>query len=169
MLVFLHSKTCVAELWNEDVSDRQALIAALCAESFGGAPVNLAVPDRDGWVQAAELARSRGVPIHVVVTNAPAGTFPRPDTDSFFVNEERQANFVRNILRDAEYLLAPETAGVYCALQSHRIARFDSTPSLILAPEDPMAHARELCTILDQPPDALLMLSQGRKRFLEFG
>lgn len=169
MLVFLHSKTCVAELWNEDDSDRQALIAALCAESFGGAPVNLAVPDRDGWVQAAEQARSRGVPIHFVVTNAPAGTFSETDTDSFFVNEERQANFVRNILRDAEYLLAPETAGVYCALQSHRIARFDSTPSLILAPEDPMAHARELCTILDQSPDALLMLSQGRKRFLEFG
>ena len=33
MLVFLHSKTCVAELWNEDVSDRQALIAALCEEA----------------------------------------------------------------------------------------------------------------------------------------
>lgn len=169
MLVFLHSKTCVAELWNEDTSDRQALIAGLCAKAFGGAPLNLAVPDRDGWMEAAEIARGRGVPVHFIVTNAPAGTFPKPDIDSFFVNEARQANFVRNILRDAQYLLAPETAGVYCALQSHRIATFDSTPSLILALEDPLAHAGELCTILEQPPDALWMLSQGRKRFLEFG
>lgn len=172
-LIYLHSRTCVAELWHEAIGDRPALLKDICFAAVkplaAGARVNLALPNRDGWVAAACAARDAGAPIHWIVTNAPAGTFPQPDVDSFFVNAQRQANFLRNILRDAEYLMAPETAGVFCALQSHRIARAEPTPSVIAALCDPMAEAAELCGILGRPASDLPMLGQGRKRFMEFG
>lgn len=168
-LVYLHPKTCIAEVWSEDSSDPAAVICAVCAEALKhDAVFNLAVPNRDGWVEAALRAKERGLPIQYIITNAPAGSFSDPAMDSFFVNEARQANFVRRILSEAEYLLTPETAGVYCALQSHRIARIEPTSAVILALQDPIDHAPLLCELLDISPGELPELMRGRKRFMEY-
>lgn len=168
-LVYLHPKTCIAEVWSEDVSDPAAVICTVCAEARKrDAVFNLAVPNRDGWIEAALQVKERGLPIQYVITNAPAGSFSDSAMDSFFVNEARQANFVRKILAEAEYLLSPETAGVYCALQSHRIARIEPASAVILALQNPIDHAPALCGLLDVAAERLPELMRGRKRFMEY-
>lgn len=172
-LVFLHSKTCAAQVWDESDAEKAALICELCREALSKMPVgvrriNVAVANRDDWIEAAMSAREQGAPIYNIITNAPAKAFAQPQMDAFFVNEARQINFLKKILQEAQYLMTPETAGVYCALQSHRIARAESTPSILLVLQNPMNNCFGLCEILQCSEAELSRLNQGRKHFMEF-
>lgn len=167
-LVYLHSKTCIAELWQESNTDQVQIIISVCKEAVKKArEINLALPNRDGWIEAACTAKEMGFPINFIITNARARTFSNSYIDSFYISEARQENFIRNILREAEYLLTPETAGIYCALQSHRIARAESSSSVVFALQNPMDKSTELCRILDKSPNELPSLMLGRHKFLE--
>ncbi len=167
-LCYLHSKTCVAELWR--LNEPQKVLPELCAaaaKGLGAEQLNVAFPKRQGWLEALQQLRLEGVPLAHLITDGPR-TGEEPE--AYLSDDGRRAAYIRHIAREAQYLLAPETAGVYWALQCHRIARAEATPTLLLALQDPLAHRKALGEILKVPEEEVskLML-RGRKQFLEFG
>lgn len=181
----LHHKTHVAELWHgktgraEDLVGTEipdgylAVIGAvyrrLTAEGLhpDGAPVNVAASS-SLWVSAALQAKAQGVPIRYII--CPFASMPWNDAYLVCVDvsRERAENYMRNIRRDADYILHPRTAAAYCALQSHRAALGEATPSVILATESPLLAEAEVCSVLGISGDLEQEILRSRKRFLEY-
>ena len=86
------------------------------------------------------------------------------------VTEARGENYVRKIYEMTEYVLHPETGRLYTGLQDYRVMWAESTPSVILALQDPLEAADRVCTLLGLPDAAALQAAQagGRKRFVEY-
>ena len=189
-IYFLHSKTYIAELWHGESQtaqefaapeDKLEAIRAIhklitdhnCNEHHGkefANTLNLAVLNRDGWVEAAIQAKDEGLELYFVETNAPRGTFVRRDVDSYLINEARQEIYIRNTYRETEYVLDHGTAGIYCVMQSHRVATAEAMPTVMLALDNPMREEKQILNIIGQPEGNLAeLMKNGRKYFLEFG
>lgn len=181
----LHHKTHVAELWHgktgsaEDLTGTEipngyiavidAVYALLVQQGLqpAGEPINIAAPT-SVWVSAALQARRAGTPIRYVV--CPFATMPWQDAclQCVDVSRQRAENYMRNIRRDADYILHPQTAAAYCALQTHRAALGEATPSVILATSSPLLEAQEVCRVLELDGDLNEAILRSRKRFLEY-
>ena len=55
-----------------------------------------------------------------------------------------------------EYVQHPETARTYNGLQDYRVMWAESTPSILLALEDPRSEAGQVCRVLALEDDAAL-------------
>lgn len=184
-IVSLHHKTHVAELWHgpsgsaEDFAGadilngyRSALAKVLEELAAQGLhpeaePINVAVSS-SVWVSAALRAKREGLPIRYVI--APFASLPWQEEQLVCVGvtPQQAEQYIRNIYRDAEYVLHPRTAAAYCALQTHRVTLGEATPSVILATESPF-HARAQIVSALQLTDSLEeTVAHSRKRFLEY-
>ena len=86
------------------------------------------------------------------------------------VTDARGENYVRKIYEMTEYVLHPETGRLYTGLQDYRVMWAESTPSVILALQDPLEAADRVCALLGLPDAAVLQAAQasGRGRFVEY-
>lgn len=189
-IYFLHSKTYVAELWHGDSQRAQefathedkveairAIHKLITDHNFNehhdkqyANTLNLAVLNRDGWVEAALDAKDTGLDLYFIETNAPRGSFARRDVDTFLINEARQEIYIRNTYRETEYVMDHGTAGVYCVVQSHRVATAEAMPTVMLALDNPMLEKDQVLQIIGKPEaDLAELMANGRKCFLEFG
>lgn len=181
----LHHKTHIAELWHgstgsaEDLTGSEIpggyiavvrqVVEQLTQEGLhpAGAPVNLVAPT-SLWVSAALQAKKSGVPIENIIS--PFSSMPWKDLSlvCIGVGQEQAQTYMRNIYRDADYILHPRTAAAYYALQAHRAALGEATPSVILATESPLHAAQEICSVLHLTDDLEQVIACSRKRFLEY-
>lgn len=86
------------------------------------------------------------------------------------VTDARAENYVCKIYEMTEYVLHPETGRLYTGLQDYRVMWAESTPSIILALQEPAQAAEQVCELLHLPDVAALRAAQsgGRKRFEEY-
>ena len=86
------------------------------------------------------------------------------------VTDARGENYVRKIYEMTEYVLHPETGRLYTGLQDYRVMWAESTPSVILALQDPLEAADQVCALLGLPDAAALQAAKagGRGRFVEY-
>lgn len=185
VVVSLHHKTHVAELWHgksgcaEDFVGNEIpggyvqclgrLLELLWAQGLhpAGEPVNLAV-STSIWARAGLLAKEQGLPIRYVI--APFGSLPwkHPELVTVGVTDRQADNYIRNIYRDAEYVLHPRTAAAYCALQTHRVTLGEATPALILATESPFHAQQHILAQLGKQGPLSSVIEGSRQRFLEY-
>lgn len=181
----VHHKTHIAELWHgkngnaEDFTGSEipngyievirSVVQKLSEEGLhpAGEPINIAVPT-SLWVSAALQAKHKGVPIAHII--CPFSSMPWKDAALVCVgvSEQQAQTYMKNICRDADYILHPRTAATYYALQSHRAALAEATPTVILATESPMHAQEQICRVLELDGDLAERIAQSRKRFLEY-
>lgn len=185
VLVSLHHKTHVAELWHgrtgcaEDfvgseipggyVELLQKLYAMLCEQHLHtmGQPLNLAVSS-SVWARAALLAKQGGLPLQFIITPFASLPWKNAALDNIAVSTEQAERYIRNIYREAEYVLHPRTAAAYYALQTHRARLAESTPSLILATQSPIHAEKDILAQLGLDAPLQDVIDRSRKRFQEY-
>lgn len=185
IIASLHHKTHVAELWHgasgsaEDFTGSEipggyihvirCVVERLCQDGLHPAeePVNIAAPT-SLWVSAALQAKKSGVPIHNIICPFSSMPWKDPSLVCIGVGQEQTRTYMRNIYRDADYILHPRAAATYYALQAHRAALGEATPSVILATESPLHAAKEICEVLSLQEDLQQVIANSRKRFLEY-
>lgn len=183
--VSLHHKTHVAELWHgpsgsgEDwaggdlVSGYTAAVRAVydglveAGLHPSGEPINMAASS-SVWVSAILRAKAEGLPVRYVI--APFASLPWKEKELVCVGVTGQQaeGYVRNLYRDAEYVVHPRTAAAYCALQTHRVRLGEATPSVVLATESPYLAKEQLVRLLGLEKPLETVITQSRKRFLEY-
>lgn len=185
IIASLHHKTHVAELWHgasgsaEDLTGSEipggyievirCVVERLYQEKLhpAGEPVNIAAPT-SLWVSAALQAKKSGVAIHKIICPFSSMPWKDPALVCIGVGPEQARTYMRNIYRDADYILHPRTAAVYYAVQAHRAALGEATPTVILATESPLHAAKEICEVLCLQEDLRQVITNSRKRFLEY-
>lgn len=185
VIASLHHKTHIAELWHGPTGSAvdlagteipggyiavvRQVVEQLVAEGLhpAEAPVNLAV-STSLWASAALQAKKSGVPIRYVICPFASMPWKEPSLVCIGVENAQAQTYMRNIRRDADYILHPRTAAAYYALQAHRAALGEATPSVILATESPMHAAAQICAVLGIEGDLEQEIVCSRKRFLEY-
>ncbi len=183
-IVSLHHKTHVAELWGktgsaEDLTGSEIpggylavidrVLEGLASEGLhpAGQSINVAAPT-SLWVSAAIQARKNGAPIHYIICPLRSLPWREERLVCVPVSPEQTERFMRNVYRDADYILHPAAAAAYYALQCHRAALGEATPTVILATESPLRAAERISRILGIREDLEQVIAGSRKRFLEY-
>ena len=134
-------------------TQRQCSDAALVLEAIGAAD--------------AAQAAARGEAVQLTAEQLDA---LREQVGVDLVTDARAENFLRKIYEMTEYVQHPETARTYNGLQDYRVMWAESTPSILLALEDPRSEAGQVCRVLALEDDAALehAMTTGRRRYAEY-